>query len=318
MQHRYVTWATWGAGFAFFAAADAALGTGAVQALADLCRTNTDEAMLTEMAAPGMPMEHSGHTMPWLISGLSLGSFAGFGHWSIAQRRSRAAWAPKRRPVLAGLALVATASGRISAQDMAEAWNAELDPKITEDDAAIAMARFANASPDTRRKIMKPLRDKSDRAALICMSVGLLKTQGDPSGSGLAMLEKLATDLGMSGLEIFSHWDKAGGPNQVAVAVGEARALGTIATRAIVAKGMRATSILNAPISRGTSTVLPVLGRAGHTALWAFIRALSSPRPARSDDQLSGLRRRFRRRSLGSRLPSFAISERMTYRRGLS
>ena len=90
MQRRHVTWATWASGVSLFAAADTALGTGAVMALAELCLTDgAYDAVLPTSAMPSMPMEHTGHVMPWLISGTLLGSVAGFGGWTIARRDAR-------------------------------------------------------------------------------------------------------------------------------------------------------------------------------------------------------------------------------------
>lgn len=319
MQQRHVTWASWAAGFAFFAAADTALGTGAVRALAELCLTDAAyDNVAPDMAVPGMPMAHTGHAVPWLIAGGLLGSFAGFGSWSIAQRRTRAPWAPKRRPILAGLALIAGATGRVDATALADAWNAKLDPEITIDDAQIALARFETISPDARRMLMKTLTDTTDRAAFICIAVRLLRDHGDRTGAGLAMMERIATDMGMSGLEIFEHWDRSATPSRVGVAIGEARVLGAIATRTAIARGFGFLSGLEAPLGNAVEVVRPIARRAGRAALRGFVHAFSAQRPARADDQLAGLRRRFQRRGFSARLQTMAVPARTPFRREVS
>ena len=165
---------------------------------------------------------------------------------------------------------------------------------------------------------MDGLRDKRDRAAFICIALRLLRDNGDPHIAGLAMLEELAADMGMSGLEIIDHWDAAEAPNKAAIAIGEAQTLGTVATHAVIDKTLGIAARLAPPLQAAFRTLTPALARTGRNALWAFIRAFSSPRPIRADDQLAGLRRRFRRRSLGSRLPNFAMPNHMALRREYS
>ena len=222
MQHRHIAWAKCAAGIAFFGAADAALGIGAMEALAELCLTSP----VDDMAMPTMPMDHSGHAMPWLIAGGLFASFAGFGHWLAARSAERAPWAPRRLPLLAGLTQVARAQGTVTASALAEVWNTTLTPELSETDARIALARFATLSDDNRRSLMSGLTDKRDRAAFICMALRLLRDHGTAQGKALEMLETLAADSGMSGMEIFQHWDAAEAPSRAAIAVGEARASG--------------------------------------------------------------------------------------------
>ena len=318
MQHSHIAWAKFAAGIAFFGAADAALGFGAMEALAELCLTSP----VDDMAMPTMPMDHSGHVMPWLIAGGMFASFAGFGHWLAAHRAERAPWSPRRLPLLAGLTQVARAQDRVTAAALAEAWNRTLTPALTETDAKIALARFATLSEDNRRSLMSGLTDKRDRAAFICIALRLLRDHGTAEGKALEMLETLAADSGMSGMEIFQHWDAAEAPSRAAIAVGEARALGAIAANTALARlgaVMRPVGAqIGDQIAQTLTTLAPLLRQAGRGALMGFIRVLSSPQPARGDDQLTSLRRRFRRRGLGNRLQTLAISDRMPLRRGLS
>ena len=315
MQQRHITWAKYAAGVAFFGAADAALGMGAMEALAELCLTDPVDDM--EMPA-GMPMDHSGHAMPWLISGGLFASFAGFGSWIMARTAERAPWAPARLPVLAGLTQVARAQGQISAATLADAWNDVLTPTLSETDAKIALARFATLSDDNRRELMSRLTDRRDRAAFICIALRLLRDHSDAHGTALETLEALAADAGMSGMEIFQHWDAAEAPSRTAVAVGEARALGVIAANTALTRLGAVTGPLGSQIAQALTALAPLIRKIGHGALMTFIRVLSSPQPARGDDQLTALRRRFRRRGLSNRLQTFSISDHMPLRRGLS
>ena len=314
MQHRHIAWAKFAAGIAFFGAADAALGIGAMEALAELCLTSP----VDDMAMPTMPMDHSGHAMPWLIAGGLFASFAGFGHWLAARGAERAPWAPRRLPLLAGLTQVARAQGTVTAAALAEVWNTTLTPELSETDAKIALARFATLSDDNRRSLMAGLTDKRDRAAFICMALRLLRDHGTAQGKALEMLETLAADSGMSGMEIFQHWDAAEAPSRAAIAVGEARALGVIAASTALARLGSAMRPVADQIGHALATLVPLLRKAGRGALMGFIRALSSPQPARGDDQLTSLRRRFRRRGLGNRLQTLTMSDRMPLRRGVS
>jgi len=313
MQQSHVTWAKWAAGVTLFAGADMALGTGAVQALAELCLTDT--AYEPQMPMPGMPMEHGGHALPLLFAGSLFASVAGFGSWSITRRAQRGAWAPARRAVLAGLVLVAKARGGASAEDIADTWNTALDPAITPTDAKIALARFGALSPTARSDLIGSLKHQDDRAALICMGLRLVRG-ADPSGAGFAMLETIAEDMGMDGLEIATHWEAREAPSRAAVAVGEARALGVIAARAAFSKIGNVFARLAPPLADGASAMVGLARSWGRAALIAFVRALASPSPPRVDDQLKDLRRRFRRRGLRPNFSNLNLTPRAPFRRG--
>ena len=313
MDQRHVTWAKYAAGIALFGAVDTALGTGALQALAELCLSDPTD----DMVMPTMPMEHSGHAMPWFIAAGGFASVAGVGNWVLARTAQKSAWAPARLPILAGLAQVALAQKNASPADLVEAWNAALTPGIDETDAKVALARFAKLSPQNRRALMANLQKKSDRAAFACAALRILRDRGDPSAKGRAMLETLADDMGMSGLEIFDHWDAAFAPSRTAVAVGEVRALGAIAMQTILTRATAVSARLEVPLKTGLRATWLLLRRVGRAALVGFVQALAAPRQSRGDDQLTALRRRFRRRSLSSRL-QLAVPQNMPFRREVS
>lgn len=314
MLQRYTTWSAWAAGFSFFAAADAALGLGAVDALAELCLTNTN----SPITAPEMPMAHDRHAMPWLIAGVSFVSFTGFGRWMHASAQEKAAWGPKRRPILAAVALVASAQGRVSPEAMAHAWNRQFSPAITAEDAKIAMARFAHLPQSKRHALLRGMTHRGDRAAFLCIALRLLREYGDETGKALAMVETLADDIGLSDQEIMAHWESDTGLSTATHALGTASQHVTNAMSGTLAVGLRSAAHLKRPLGAALRHVGAFAVHAGHAAVWAFVRAFSSPKPATGDDQLAGLRRRFRRRGLSSRLQSLAVPTGLAFRRGLS
>ena len=213
---------------------------------------------------------------------------------------------------------MALAQGTVTAAVLAEAWNATLAPALTETDAKIALARFATLSEENRQALMSGLTDPRDRAAFICIALRLLRSHGTAEGKALEMLETLAADSGMSGMEIFQHWEATEAPSRAAIAVGEARALGVIAANAAVARLGSVMRPMGDQIGQALVALAPLVRKAGRGALLAFIRVLSSPQPARGDDQLTSLRRRFRRRGLSNRLQTLAMSDRLPLRRGFS
>lgn len=312
MQKHHLTWAGIGAIFAGFAAIDAVLGLGAVQALADLCLS--DGLAPPEMAA--MPMEHRGHALPWLALAAALGAVHQLGHWHMAREAARSAWAPERRPILAGLARVCIAQGAQigRARALTQAYNAHLQPGISQQDAQIALARFGTSPATETHGLMAKLTVETHRAAFLNASLQLLRAPGGSRARALAELDRLTAAMGMTGAEICTHWDQLAAPMQASASAGGAlhKVGQTVAQNA-----ERLTAGL-APIGLAVIWAGRILRHGGQFLLRAFIRAVAPPARASGDDQLAMLRRRFKRRRIPTSLGDLLPAPRLTIRRGLS
>lgn len=300
MQKRHIIWARWGAFSAFFVAIDAFLGIGAVAALAELCLT---DAAASEPMAAEMPMDHRRHVLPWLAVGLGLSSLAWIGDWVLEYRKAQQPWSPKRRPILAGLARVAAAAD-LEPRILAVAYSDQIKPGLSERDASIAMARFGEADPEETDTLLTELVNDRDRARFIQAALGLIHAADAQKDDALSELEALSEALDMNGSEIDIHWGHISKPAKAAYAVSDATAAVSTLARQATAKSTAILAKAGPPLRMVLIGTGAVIWRGIGFGLEHFIRAFSPQRPI-DDDELSALRRRFKRRkSLGlSSLP---------------
>ncbi|MEM1272786.1 MAG: hypothetical protein AAGF88_03160 [Pseudomonadota bacterium] len=286
MKKQHVKLAKWGSAGAFFAAADAALGVGAVSALAALCLTDpTDYVEL-----PTMPMEHSRHAIPWVIGGLALASTAFVGNWRIAQVASKSPWAPSRRPILAALVLIARDAQTLEAEDICAAWNATMTPEIDIDDARIALSRFSDLPDAERLRLLCSLTDASRRGLFICAALRLVRAG---RGAGLPMLERIAAEMRLAGPEIAAHWDTAHAP-QFAESFEKKRAA---ILRTCAEKGRELRLSMPAAATRWYPRIGASILRRAFLPMRNGARALTDPDGALADRILYALETGYRRLS---------------------
>lgn len=208
MSKNTVTIAKWGAGIGFAAGADALLGGGALQAIAELCLPNSNTAAAA--GVPQMPMSHAEHAMPWLAAGFASASVAFFASWRLTDIASKTPWAPRRRPALAALALIAVADEELQPEDIVAAWSEVIDMGLSTADARIAISRFAGLSGDRFADMFTSVEDK---AALVVGAITLLRRRREEGQQGLQVLNRITAEMGLDGADICALWDAAHAPS---------------------------------------------------------------------------------------------------------
>lgn len=301
MQKHHVTFMRWAALVAILAAADRSLGMGAVARL--------ESVFLDSWHSP----QTQGHGLGWLIGGQLLCIAAVLGGWHLTRQNGLRPWAPGRRPCLAALARVAVAQGA-STKMLAAIYSDTFTPGLSEQDAQIALSRFGHGPRDETLELIKTL-GRRDRTRLVCAALTLLRMRADATGQGLTELDHLTEAMGLDGDSIAKSWDRSQGQDgwrHTARAMLHDQMAKHARQFAPVARGV---AQLRAHSGRGGQALARLARQIGLIAAKSFIRAVAPPNRPAQDDQLSGLRRRLKRRNaLGRSLQNIDVQG---FRRGM-